>query len=159
MDIEKSVRDSVNWIAERIPGFSGYYKKEKRHEQDRILRKMVVDRMEEFERNVNEKIREISKTKDLSSLDYASTLLKRFEKLKDTIHYAEYGYTGFFDVKEITEDMLGDLLIKDKSLIEWIVNLLESSKDKIDFGKLNEEIEKGVELFKQRKMVIENISL
>jgi len=157
MDLGKQIANVISWTAERIPGFNGYYKKEKRREQDRLLRHKIVEIMEDIERMIHTKVKYITKTSDLSSLDSLSSQIKRMEKLKDTIQYAGYGYSGFFDVNEIDEEALLSVLMADKNILEWITNFADTMKKGIDIKILTDKIEEGFNLYNQRKALIEAV--
>ena len=157
MGLAEQISNLVSFAAEKVPGFNGYYKKEKRREQDRLLRYKIVQIMEEIERMLHTKVKDITKTNDLSSLDNISSQIKLMEKLKDAIRYAQYGYSGFFDINEIDEEALLNLLMVDKNMLEWITKFADSMKKDVDFERLSNEIEKGFTLLNKRKQAIEAV--
>ncbi|MCK4422436.1 hypothetical protein KAW18_00865 [candidate division WOR-3 bacterium] len=155
MSLEESISDWVDRIAKRIPGFSGYYKKEERRENDQKLREKIASKLGDVQDIINEKGRRITKSGDISPLDRIGQLSKRLEKLKDSVRYADYGYSGFFDQKEVSESTLRSVYRFDLKLLDWIENFISSVDTDTALDDISNNIENGFELLDKRLQIIE----
>lgn len=155
MDVEKSISEFVDDIARNIPGFSGYYRKEERRENDKRLRREVVKGVEYIEKIIEKKGRKASKEGDFEELDRIGKIGKRIEKLKDSIDYADYGYSGFFDRKEVGEEKLRSVYRADMKLLNWVEKFIEEAGIESEMNWISENIEKGFGILKSRKEIIE----
>ncbi len=120
-----SIKKLVEELASIIPGFSGYYEMERRREEDKLLRDYLYRKIEEIEKKLNSRIKEITKSGELKELDRFSSLTKNIERIKDSVKYTSYGYKGFFDVVNIDEQILEDILNIDMDMIRKIVGFNE----------------------------------
>jgi len=156
MGLETGFKEMVKNIAESVPGFNGYYRRETRREEERMLRDFIASRISESMRKINETVREITKSGDISVLDIYGRVQKNLEKLKDKIRYGNYGYSGFFDLKQVDEKTLENVLKKDLEILKMVADLDEMAEQ----GEIK-EIEKAIKeiemLFNERKDIIENI--
>ncbi len=157
MSSEKSLSEWVNKIAKSIPGFSGYFRKEERRENDQRMREKISHIIEKITDVLNEKGRIITKSGDISLLDRIGRIRKRLEKLKDGVRYADYGYSGFFDKKEISEDTLRSVYNIDHELLEWSLNFKSSTDEDTQLDDIANNIEKGFELLEKRSEIIEGV--
>ena len=157
MSLEKSLSKWVDKIAKSIPGFSGYFRKEERRENDRRMREKISHIIEKIIDVLNEKGRIITKSGDISLLDRIGRIRKRLEKLKDGIRYADYGYSGFFDKKEISEDTLCSVYNIDHELLEWSMNFKSNTDKNTQLDDIANNIEKGFELLEKRSEIIEGV--
>ncbi|MCD6276659.1 hypothetical protein J7J69_00240 [candidate division WOR-3 bacterium] len=156
MGLETGFKEMVKNIAESVPGFNGYYRRETRREEERMLRDFIASRISESINRINETVREITKSGDISVLDIYGRVQKNLEKLKDKIRYGNYGYSGFFDLKQVDEKTLENVLKKDLEILKMVADLDEMAEQ----GEIK-EIEKAIKeiemLFNERKDIIENI--
>ena len=157
MSLEKSLSEWVDKIAKSIPGFSGYFRKEERRENDQRMREKISHIIEKITDVLNEKGRIITKSGDISLLDRIGRIRKRLEKLKDGVRYADYGYSGFFDKKEISEDTLCSVYNIDHELLEWSMNFKSSTDEDTQLDDIANNIEKGFELLEKRSEIIEGV--
>jgi len=157
MSLEKSLSEWVDKIAKSIPGFSGYFRKEERRENDQRMREKISHIIEKITDVLNEKGRIITKSGDISVLDRIGRIRKRLEKLKDGVRYADYGYSGFFDKKEISEDTLCSVYNIDHELLEWSLNFKSSTDEDTQLDDIANNIEKGFRLFEKRSEIIEGV--
>jgi hypothetical protein len=155
MSEEKAFAKWIEKIAKSIPGFKGYYKKEERREMDQRLREKVAHNLKAIKNILNEKGRAVTKSGDLSPMDEIARIDKKLEKLSDSILYAEYGYSGFFDQKEISESTLRSIYKIDTELMEWANRFTSNSNLDTDLTKIVENIEAGFDLLKKRSKIIE----
>lgn len=155
MSEEKAFKKWIDKIAKSIPGFKGYYKKEERRETDQLLREKIANKLKTIKDVLNEKGRLVTKSGDLGPLDEIAGIDKKLEKLSDSIRYANYGYSGFFDQKEISLDTLRSIYEADSSLMEWVLNFTDNSTVDTDLVGISENIEAGFELLSKRSKIIE----
>ncbi len=155
MPIEDSFSKWVDKIARTIPGFNGYYRKEERRENDERLRVKISKKLEYIEEVLNEKGRRVTKSEDLSLLDKIGRIEKKLEKLKDSIRYANYGYSGFFDQKEVSEGTLRSIYKADIELLGWIQDFESTSGVDTELDLITENIQKGFDLLLRRSEIIE----
>jgi len=152
---EKAFKKWIDKIAKSIPGFKGYYKKEERRETDQLLREKIAKKLKSIKDVLNEKGRLVTKSGDLSPLDEIARIDKKLEKLSDSIRYADYGYSGFFDQKEISLDMLRSIYKVDLDLLEWAENFTANSTVDTDFAEISKNIDAGFNLLAKRLKILE----
>lgn len=155
MSEEKAFKKWIDKIAKSIPGFKGYYKKEERRETDQLLREKIANKLKVIKDVLNEKGRSVTKSGDLGPLDEIARIDKKLEKLSDSIRYANYGYSGFFDQKEISLDTLRFIYEADSSLMEWVLNFTDNSTVDTNLAEISENIEAGFDLLAKRSKIIE----
>ena len=155
MSEEKAFKKWIDKIAKSIPGFKGYYKKEERRENDQQLREKIAKKLKSIKNVLNEKGQLVTKSGNLSPLDEIAKIDKKLEKLSDSILYANYGYSGFFDQKEISLDTLRSIYTVDLDLLEWVENFTANSTVDSDLAKISENIEAGFNLLAKRSKILE----
>jgi len=155
MSEEKAFKKWIDKIAKSIPGFKGYYRKEERRENDQQLREKIAKKLKSIKNVLNEKGQLVTKSGNLSPLDEIAKIDKKLEKLSDSILYANYGYSGFFDQKEISLDTLRSIYTVDLDLLEWVENFTANSTVDSDLAKISENIEAGFNLLAKRSKILE----
>jgi len=151
------LKKMVESIAKIIPGFNGYYKKETRREEDRNLREYIANALKRIEDSINAYGRRVAKKGDMSALERLNSLTKRIEKLKDTIRYSNYGYTGFFDSNHVDENILKKIIKKDFELIEWYNKIPQHIENEADINNISSKIEEGFKIFDERVKILKNL--
>lgn len=157
MSLEEKVSSWVDKIVQRIPGFSGYFIKEERRENDKRLREKIFNNLDKIKNVLNEMGRRSTKSGDLSPLDEIEKVRKRLEKLRDSIRYADYGYSGFFDQKEVGEETLVSVYKVDLELIDWATNFINETNIGTDIDEISRFIEEGFNILKKRVEIIEGV--
>ncbi len=155
MSEEKSFKNWIDKIAKSIPGFKGYYKKEERRETDQLLREKIAGNLKAIKIVLNEKGQLVTKSGDLSPLDEIARIGKKLEKLDDSIRYANYGYSGFFDQKEISLDILRSIYNADLELMEWVKTFTANTTVDTDLAEILKNIETGFDLLEKRSKIVE----
>ncbi len=155
MSEEKAFKKWIDKIAKSIPGFKGYYKKEERRETDQLLREKIANNLKAIKNILNEKGQLVTKSGDLSPMDEIARVDKKLEKLSDSIRYADYGYSGFFDQKEISESTLCSIFKADLDLMEWARTFALGSTLDTDLKEISEHIKTGFDLLAKRSKIIE----
>jgi hypothetical protein len=155
MSEERAFKDWIDKIAKSIPGFKGYYKKEERRETDQLLREKIAKKLKAIKEVLNEKSLISTKSGNLEPLDKIASVDKNLEKLIDSILYADYGYSGFFDQKEITLDTLRSVYEADLTLMEWVNNFTDNSTVDSDLAEISKNIKTGFDLLDKRLKIVE----
>ncbi len=155
MSEEKAFKKWIDKIAKSIPGFKGYYKKEERRETDQLLRAKIADNLKSIKDILNEKGQMVTKSGNLTPLDEIARIDKKLEKLNDSIRYANYGYSGFFDQKEVSLDTLRSIYKVDLDLLEWTENFTANSTVDSDLAEISKNIEAGFDLLAKRLKIVE----
>lgn len=155
MSHERAFKDWIDKIAKSIPGFKGYYKKEERRETDQLLREKIAEKLKDIKDILNKKGRLVTKSGDLGPLDEIARIDKSLEKLSDSIRYANYGYSGFFDQKEISLDTLSSIYKADEDLLEWVKNFTDNSTVDTNLSEISKNIKTGFDLLDKRLKIVE----
>ena len=155
MSEEKAFKNWIDKIAKSIPGFKGYYKKEARRETDHLLRGKIAKKLKGIKDVLNEKSLLATKSGDLGPLDEIASVDKNLEKLIDSILYADYGYSGFFDQKEVDLDTLRSIYEADLTLMEWVNNFTDNSTVDSDLDEISKNIKTGFDLLDKRLKIVE----
>jgi len=155
MSEEKAFKNWIDKIAKSIPGFKGYYKKEERRETDQLLREKMAKNLKAIKDVLNEKGQLVTKSGDLSPLDEIARIDKKLEKITDSIRYADYGYSGFFDQKEVTKGTLRSIYQADLGLMEWVKAFTANSTVNSDLAEISKNIEAGFDLLASRLKIVE----
>lgn len=145
-----------------LPGFNGYREREIRRAADKIIRDYFVRKLQSVMEKVNKIKRELVEASYLEPLEGIDRISRRLERLTDSIRFADYGYTGFFDAIKIKEEELDRVYEYDFSLtqdidkIDSTVNLIISSlkgewSEKLK--ELNDVLEELDGKFKERKNI------
>ncbi|MEK6247573.1 MAG: hypothetical protein N2C12_05290 [Planctomycetales bacterium] len=115
--------DHRNWvesIARWIPGFRGYLEKEYRRESDTLQRDWMVDRLDRSKRGIERCTREWADAGQIKILPQCDRLRGRIDKLSSRIRGAMKGYSGFFDLVRINEEVLDRIYEFDSGLLDQI---------------------------------------
>jgi hypothetical protein len=155
MSEERAFKNWIDKIAKSIPGFKGYYKKEARRENDYRLRGKIAKKLKDIKGVLNEKGRLATKSGDLGPLDEIASIDKNLEKLIDSILYTDYGYSGFFNQKEVTLDTLRSVYEADLTLMEWVNNFTDNSNVDTDLAEISKNIKMGFDLLAKRLKIVE----
>ena len=157
MSLEEKVSNCIDKIVKKIPGFSGYFIKEERRENDKRLREKIFHDLDKIKSVLNEIGIRVTKSDDLSLLDEIERVRKRLEKLRDSIRYANYGYSGFFDQKDVGEETLVSVYKVDFELIDWATNFISMTNIDTKIDEISKSIEEGFAIIKRRVEIIEGV--
>jgi hypothetical protein len=155
MSEEKSFKNWIDKIAKSIPGFRGYYKKEERRENDHRLRGRIAKKLKTIKGVLNDKSLLATKSGDLGPLDEIASVDKKLEKLIDSILYTDYGYSGFFDQKEVDLDTLRLIYEADLTLMEWVENFKNNATVDSNLAEISKNIKTGFDLLDKRLKIVE----
>jgi len=154
MSLEEKVSSWVDKIVKKIPGFSGYFIKEERRENDKRLREKIFHNLDKIKNVLNEIGIRVTKSGDLSPLNEIERVRKRLEKLRDSIRYSDYGYSGFFDQKDIGEETLVSVYKVDLELLDWIDDFISMTNIDTKIDEISRSVEEGFDLLNKRVEII-----
>ena len=98
----KQMRNIVERLAAKIPGFKGFVERETRREVDAMERQVMAVNLSDIRTALLRKL----ETGGLEGLQLLGETEKTLDGLAQEVRYADYGYTGFFDVAKIHEAQL-----------------------------------------------------
>jgi len=98
----KQMRNILERLAAKIPGFKGFVERETRREVDAMERQVMAVSLSDIRTALLRKI----ETGGLAGLQLLGETEKTLDGLAQEVRYADYGYTGFFDVAKIHEAQL-----------------------------------------------------
>ena len=130
-------RNLVESILRYIPGFRGYLEKEYRRDSDELGREWLADRLQRSKRAIDELTRPLADQGQIDVLPQVDRLRGRLDKLIARIRGAMQGYSGFFDLVRVREDLLDRVYEHDLALMEQVdalgraVEALPDEQDKI----------------------------
>jgi hypothetical protein len=167
MDMRDTVESELSGfekILDKIPGFGGYRKKERRRDADKLLRDHIYGVLTEQRRRI-EDIQSQLGVEQIEFVEQIGRSRRRLQTLADTVHTAAYGYAGFFDAVRVKEDDLDALYTFDNGLVEEcdaIAACIDSLQAAVDSGEsltgairdLTGKITGVQELFNSRKDVL-----
>lgn len=125
-DLRKRIEESEDPLQElmsSIPGFEGYHDRQVRRKADAMVREHLVGLLDDIRRDLDKVIQRWSRTKGLAHLNDLDRVRSPLGKVRDTIRFADYGYTGWFDAVKIKQAELDALYEYDLSLREQIAQV------------------------------------
>jgi hypothetical protein len=124
MDITKKVFDERGFIEKiggKIPGFGGYFNKNKRRDADKLLREYIARQMDEQRgRLANVTLQLTSAPGGLKHLELTERATMKMQVFIDKMKTASYGYAGWFDAVKVDEKDLEAIYNFDNSLLEGV---------------------------------------
>jgi hypothetical protein len=133
-------RNWVETILRYIPGFRGYLEKEYRRDSDELQREWLADRLQRSKRAIDELSRPLADAGQIDVLPQVDRLRARLDKLIARIRGAMQGYSGFFDLVRVREDLLDRVYEHDVGLMQRVdavgesVEALPDAPDRIPAG-------------------------
>lgn len=115
-DLAERFRQTVEFLAKHVPGYAGYLKREERRESDKLLRGHLEGLLRGLKARVDKVAVKLTDAGSIGLLKPINTATKLIEKVADRIRFADYGYSGFFDLEKIGESELGKMYDFDKGL-------------------------------------------
>jgi len=149
VDLRQTISDQrggLEWLASKIPGYSGYKEKEMRREADVLLREHLARQLgEQLDRaeDVASQMLTGPGVMQLDDLDKGNT---RLQTLIDKVKTAAQGYAGFFDAVKVKEDELDTLYEFDNQMllkVDEIAAAIDNIQATLDSGE-TDKIAPGV---------------
>ncbi|MBN2476743.1 MAG: hypothetical protein JXB62_19185 [Pirellulales bacterium] len=122
-------RNWIETILRYIPGFRGYLEKEYRRESDDLQRDWLADRLQRSKRAIDDLSRPLADAGQIDLLPQVDRLRGRLDKLIGRIRGAMQGYSGFFDLVRVREDLLDRVYEHDVALMRQVDTLAEAIED------------------------------
>ena len=115
--------ENRNWIEtvlRYIPGFRGYLEKEYRRESDDLQREWLADRLGRSKRAIDDVSRPLADAGQIDLLPQVDRIRSRLDKMIGRIRGAMQGYSGFFDLVRVREDLLDRVYEHDVDLMTQV---------------------------------------
>jgi len=113
-------RNLIESILRYVPGFRGYLEKEYRRDSDELGREWLADRLQRSKRAIDELARPLADAGKIELLPQLDRLRGRLDKLIARIRGAMQGYSGFFDLVRVREDLLDRVYEHDLGLFQEV---------------------------------------
>ena len=113
--------DLRNWlerIGGKIPGYGGYAERERRRDADKQHREHLADRLRGLKTPLTEAVREMTDGGRLFEVGPVERVIKKLDQAENRVRFASYGYSGFFDAARVESEQLEALYRFDLSLVE-----------------------------------------
>lgn len=126
MDLTDRIKRDPNplqKLTKSIPGFSGYMEREQRRGADKLLREFLSDEIDDIIERVERIASDWADEGDLDWVNDLERLSGRLNRAADDLRYADYGYSGFFDLVKIDEEDLHRFYEYDLSLRSFIADI------------------------------------
>jgi uncharacterized protein YaaR (DUF327 family) len=165
-DLRKKIDEGENWyqkLIEKIPGFAGYFEKEKRRTADKLLRDYLANRLRESKDALMKKANGLFKAHDFDTLNELNAVVKKFQMVIDKIQYAPHGYSGFFGAIKVDTPQMDKLYEIDATLVSLIEETEQAMKDPSKTAKeqvsfIENELKKFEEKIMERQNMLSGIS-
>ncbi len=119
-------RNFIETILRHVPGFRGYLEKEYRRESDALARQWLGERLQRSKRSMDRWTRPLADAGQIDLLPEVDRLRHRLDTLIARIRGAMRGYSGFFDLVRVREELLDRVYEHDVALMEEIDALGEA---------------------------------
>ncbi len=111
-------RNFVETILRYIPGFRGYLEKEYRRDADALQREWLKERLNRSKRAIDQFARPLADAGKIDLLPEVDRIRGRLDTTIARIDGAMRGYSGFFDLVRVKEDLLDQVYQHDLKLIQ-----------------------------------------
>jgi len=130
-------------LTQSIPGFSGYLEREQRRGADKLLREFLAEEIDGIIERLERIATDWANEGELDYLDDLEQTSGRLNRAADNLRYADYGYSGFFDLVKIDEEDLHRFYEYDLSLRSFIADISDDVDDLADAT--DDEIEESLD--------------
>ena len=113
-------RNLIETILRHVPGFRGYLEKEYRRDSDELARQWLAGRLQRSKRAMDDLSRPLADAGQIDALPQVDRLRGRLDKLIARIRGAMQGYSGFFDLVRVQEDLLDRIYQHDVQLMRQV---------------------------------------
>jgi hypothetical protein len=146
----KSMRNALERLAERIPGFKGFMERETRREVDALERQAMAGRIADIRAALLER----AAGGGVEGAQGLGEVEKALDGLAQEIRYADYGYTGFFDVAKVHEEQLAQVYAFDLEFCERIDALAALAESGAPAGEIQRTVKAMQKAFGGRKEIL-----
>jgi len=170
MDFRERIERDENALQKmvsEVPGFEGYFEREKRRAADKMLREFLCDQLDEAVADLEKVSAKWSRAGELEYLDDLERVSGLLRRAGDKLRFADYGYTGFFDAAKIGEEELQRFYEYDLSLRGFIAEigdeiakLAEAGSEELPLrlGDVEEAIEALAEMIAERESIAASLA-
>jgi len=148
MDLYQSEKNWMEKLADAIPGVKDYREKEARRDTDKRFREYLARRIDATRSTLDDAKRRQLDAGNLAELDDLDRLSQKLFKVANSIRFASYGYSGFFDQVKIQENELDRIYQFDLSLlgdVETLENNLKQSGERTAWEQQIAALEKRID--------------
>ncbi len=122
-------RDLIDRITVKFPGFKGYVEKAERYDADRVVRSLIVDRLQGMKNEVSAKSSSLVKKNEHEPLIDLDALNLRLESVMKKCQYADFGPGASTSKLKISEEDKNRLLEYDWRLISALDDIEKMVKE------------------------------
>jgi hypothetical protein len=119
-------RPALERMLQGIPGFQGYLQKEYRRKSDDLQRDWLAGRLERAKQALGPLTRPLADAGRIDVLPRVDMLRGRIDKLIARIRGAVQGYSGFFDLVQVNEELLDAVYDHDVYLMDQVDELAQA---------------------------------
>ncbi|MCS7306675.1 MAG: hypothetical protein NZ602_16395 [Thermoguttaceae bacterium] len=158
-------RNALETILRYIPGFHGYLEKEYRRDADALQRQWLADQLQQAKRPLDELGRKWLDQGQWNQLSQIELLRSRLDQLIGRIRGAMRGYSGFFDLVRVDDNVLDRIYAHDAGLVEQVAALREQidqlpsqpEQAQSKFGQIFDQLESLGRLWDQREEILRGL--
>jgi hypothetical protein len=121
-------RNPFERLLRSIPGFRGYLEMGYRREADSLQRQWLADRLERSKRGLDRVSQALAGAGQIDVLPQVDRLRGRLDRTIARIRGAMPGYSGFFDLVQVDEELLDRVYQFDVNLMDQVEVLAESAE-------------------------------
>ena len=124
--------EQMSWLerlGERIPGYSGYARRERRRDMDKLHREHLADRLRGVKTPLTDFMRELTSSGRLMEIGSLDRVIKKLDRIENRVRFASYGYSGFFDAQKMDEPQLDAIHRFDLALVERVDAIDERARE------------------------------
>lgn len=116
-DKARAGENALESLMRQIPGFSGYFDRERRRDTDKIQREFLARRVGQLKSEMQGLQEEILASGNLSLVEVLDRVSNKLDRIVERLRHASVGYAGFFDVVKVNEAELDRLYEYDMTLV------------------------------------------
>lgn len=136
-------------IVRIIPGMKGYQDKNSFRDSDKAVRLKLVEQLTEVKDTLDKAKTDLVDEGKIADLDIIDRAVNKVDRVRETIRYDSYGYSGYFDDVLIREPELEKMYQFDLDLFGGVENLqraADMARTRISGG---EGVKKEVKAFEE----------
>jgi hypothetical protein len=112
------VRNALESLVRKIPGFKGYLEKEDRRDSDQLARALIVEQLKKCKASLDRFQRTLVDAGQIDALPRYDSVRSRLDLLQSRVQGAMRGYSGFFDFVRVDEALLDQVYQHDLSIVD-----------------------------------------
>ncbi len=117
--VKANLSSAEEFLAEKVPGYSGYKQKEMRREADKLLRETIAARMRTVKTQLDALQQDLISAGKLDLLDETGSAATQIQTFIDRVRTASYGYSGLFSATRVKEEDLDRIYEFDATLLDY----------------------------------------